>query len=858
VLPSDDAMLDGSNRTVVPGSDTPPNDDYPARTRRRRRSSRELDDDTVQALVKRMVTDARDYNDNDRAPTRERAWRYYNGAVDAQAKKGRSRAVDCVVRDTVDGILPQLIKVFASSNTVARYVPQSSQDQQLAEQATRYANYVFHHQNNGFRQLHDHFKDGMVGDAGIFRAYCEHTTETTTERYEGLTQDEFVLLLSDDSTDEIDVVDVALIITSPPPPEPSAGAAEVPPATPAPPPGGPMVPPGSPGAPPGMPGLPGAPPGMPGLPGAPPGMPPGAGPPGPQPGSAALPPELGPQEPPGGMPVEPPSNVIPFQPGALTEPQPDIRIDCTIRRTSSRKRLVIDTVDPAEFIIDRRATCEEDASLIGMDSLRPASDVIGMGVDPDVVSEIQTAHDNDRTGEKQARSPRRMINGGTDDMQDDPALDRTIRVIDVIARIDQDGDGVAERRHILALGDDFQIVRNEPTDEIPYSIGSPILMPHSAIGQGIGALVMDLQDIQTAILRQQLDSLYQAVNPRTIAVEQQVNMQDLVDNQFNGVIRCRAPGMVQPYTVEFVGQQAFPMVERIDRIKQNRTGLSEASQGLDADALQSSTEVGVRAVIGAALQKIELLARVYAETSIKRLFRQILFLAVRYQQEPMTITVDGEPFHVDPRGWKVDMDVDVEVGLGTGNDEERRSTLAFVMAKQEQIMMTAGPDNPLCSMAEYRNALSDFLSLSPYKNADRYFKTPTPQAMQAFAQQQAQAAQAQQGDQGDAQAKMAKVQADNQAKMAKLQMDMQVAQAKLQMAQQQGQQKLALQQQQVIAQLELQRMKLMGDIQLQQQKLQAEAVTGITELRAETALEKYKVDEQVKADTRLRKPQSGE
>lgn len=796
----------------------PPRLDYPIKRRR----SGELDDDSVRLLVKRMVDDARDYTQQDLAPTREKCWRYYNGEVDAKVKKGRSKAVDAVVRDTVDGILPQLVRVFASSQMVAQYDAETPDMQDMADQATRFAHYVFTKQNQGFRALHDHLKDGLVGAVGIFRCYCAHSTETTEERYEGLTPDEFTLLLAGDpdQEQEIDILQVAAWTVEPTPPAspvPDAAAGASPP--PALLPGGAMPPPSGDGASPGA-----SPPA--------PGMPPGGGTP-PSPSMA----------PPGG-------NVIPFRPGMLTQPQPETRIDCTVKRTVHKRRFVIDTVDPAEFIVDPRATTEDDAYCIGMDSIRPASDVIAMGVDPDDVAAIQTAREDDPTGEKAARRP--TSSTLPDGPQDDEATDRSIRVVDVVVRLDQDGDGIAERRRVIALGEEFVIVRNEPTDECPYACGSPILMPHSLIGQSIAQLVTDLQDIQTAILRQQLDSLYQAVNPRTVVVEQQVNIQDVVDNQFNGVIRARAPGMVQPYMVEFVGQQAFPMVERLDKIKQNRTGLSEASQGLDADALQSSTEVGVRAVIGAALQKIELLARTYAETSLNRLFRMILQLAVRYQQKPMTIMLDNKPFMIDPRGWKADMGVTVNVGLGTGNEEERKQALAFVLAKQEQILQTAGPTNPLCDMANYGEALRDFMMLTPYRDASRYFKSPTPQDMQAYEQKMAQQAQAAQG--GDAQAKMAKVQADAQAKQAKVQADAQNNAMKLKVQAMQGQQAMQVQAAKARADMELQRAKEAAKLRLQQEQARIDAATNMAELQGEMALKKYEIDQNAKIDSRLKKP----
>jgi hypothetical protein len=102
-----------------------------------------------------------------------------------------------------------------------------------------------------------------------------------------------------------------------------------------------------------------------------------------------------------------------------------------------------------------------------------------------------------------------------------------------------------------------------------------------------------------------LDSLSQSINPRTAIVEGQCNIDDVLNNEVGAVIRMRAPGMVQPFNVPFVGQQAFPMLDYLDDVKQNRTGISKAAAGLDADALQSTTKAAVTATVNAAHQHIE-------------------------------------------------------------------------------------------------------------------------------------------------------------------------------------------------------------------------------------------------------------
>ena len=62
----------------------------------------------------------------------------------------------------------------------------------------------------------------------------------------------------------------------------------------------------------------------------------------------------------------------------------------------------------------------------------------------------------------------------------------------------------------------------------------------------------------------------------------------------------------------FVGQDALPVIQMLNEVLQRRTGLSDAAKGLDPKALQSSTMIGVDAIISGAQERIELVARVLA------------------------------------------------------------------------------------------------------------------------------------------------------------------------------------------------------------------------------------------------------
>ena len=204
-------------------------------------------------------------------------------------------------------------------------------------------------------------------------------------------------------------------------------------------------------------------------------------------------------------------------------------------------------------------------------------------------------------------------------------------------------------------------------------------------------------------------------------VEGQVNIDDVLNNETGAIIRMRAPGMVQPLTTPFVGQAAFPMMEYMDQIKEDRTGMSKAAMGLNADALQSSTKAAVNATISASQGRIELTARILAE-GMKKLFKGILFLVTTHQDKARMVRMRNEWVQIDPRAWDAGMDANINIALGNGDTNERLQALMMIMAKQEQILQQLGPQNPLVTPQQFSNTLRKIVELSGFKDASSYFQ----------------------------------------------------------------------------------------------------------------------------------------
>jgi hypothetical protein len=393
-------------------------------------------------------------------------------------------------------------------------------------------------------------------------------------------------------------------------------------------------------------------------------------------------------------------------------------------------------VPPEEFLIARNARDLDNAEYVGHRSMKTLSELVEMGYEREEIEEHGASSSSfEMNTEAQVRNPAlRNYLGGTGDSTD-PSM-RRYEYVESYIRIDKDGDGVAELRRVCTIGGANYVLHDEVVDDVKFAVICPDPEPHMVIGSSMADQVMDLQLIKSNIVRNTLDSLAQTIHPRTAYVEGAVNADDLMNVETGGLVRMTQPGMIQELGSTFVGQQAMPVLAYIDDIRASRTGMSKASQGLDPDVLQSTTKAAVMATMSASQERLEMIARIFAETGIRRLFRGLLREIIIYQDRPRVVRLRNQWVPVDPRYWDAEMDVVVNVGLGTGSQEQKLQTLMAISQKQEQILQTLGPQNPMVSLKQYRNTLAQIAELQGFKDASRYFSEITPEAEQQMAQPQ--------------------------------------------------------------------------------------------------------------------------
>mgnify|MGYP003635743188 FL=1 len=583
-----------------------------------------MDETVLQGIVGREIDDAVDYIDNYISPDRALATQYYRGEPFGNEEDGRSQVVSMDVRDTVNAIMPSLMRVFHGSDESVSYIPTGPEDVENAEQATDYANFVLNRDNNGFLVMYSAFKDALIRKVGIVKCFWEDKTEVETFNLTGL-DDAALAALAADPDAEITVQNSETV-------------------------GEPQI--------------------------------------DPQTGQFIMPPMVH---------------------------------DVTVEYVRPDGRIQVEAVPPEEFLISRAAKSISDASYVAHRRVITVSELVSMGYDEKDVENMASSYDDMNLNVERYTRNRALTNDTN--ARQDKAMRKVLYVENYI-RVDYDGDGIAELRKICTAGDANKILRNEACSMAPFASFCPEMEAHDFFGSSLADAVMDIQRIKSNVMRSTLDSLSQSINPRVAIVEGMVNLEDVMSTENGAIIRQRSPGQVQPMTMPFVGQAAFPVLTYMDDVKEARTGISKASMGLDAAALQSSTAGAVNATVAAAQQHIELIARVFAETGMKDLFKIMLQLITTHQDQARMVRLRNKFVQIDPRAWDATMDVSVNVALGRGSDTERMMMLRQIGEMQKEAMATLGQMNPLTDIGKLSNTLKSMTELAGFKDTSQFWSDP--------------------------------------------------------------------------------------------------------------------------------------
>lgn len=530
-----------------------------------------------------------------------------------------------------------------------------------------------------------------------------------------------------------------------------------------------------------------------------------------------------------------------------------------VKRIKSNGKLCITCVEPENFLIDREAISIKDARFTAhRDPHVTRSDLIEMGFDPEIVESIPRYNFsyNANSLEANVRDPLSFtVSNG------DKATDR-IELYEVYVKVDVDGDGIAEMVRAYVAGADgadtlldWQVWEDEtPFENIPCE---PV--PHRFHSRSLAGEVMDIQQVKTTIARQLLNNAYAVNNPQSqIEAGSVINMDALLNKSVGGtIIRTKGSAPVSYDVVPSIMGEALQALEAMDRVTEMRTGVSRATMALDPTTLQNQTATANQNQRDSAYSQIELIARNQSE-GWRKVFRKILRLVVKHQDQPRMIRLRDKWVAMDPRVWNADMDAYVNVGLGTGSRDRDMAMLNNISQTQigitDRFQASGMTTEAIDMIPRITKTLVKIVEASGLKNADSYYPDIKPEQLEALKQQ---AEQAKTQPPPEVQAAQAKMQADMQLQQAKLQGEQQKAQAQMVMDKQkaeadlmqqaaQFQQELQLKYEQMAQELQLKREQLAAELQLKREQLAAEL-----ELKRELGTLQAVTSSAVSADTQV-------
>ena len=450
-----------------------------------------------------------------------------------------------------------------------------------------------------------------------------------------------------------------------------------------------------------------------------------------------------------------------------------------------------------EFYCSPDARTINEAPLKGRKRLRPVHELVAEGLDPE---ELRTVGDTDDNLLSNARDEDRYTQGAR------RGAARQVWWHEEYAIFDANGDGIAELLYIRRTGDwkIFSIEEMEDADDHPFEDWCPFPMQHRRIGQSLADKVMDLERINTVVLRQSLDGIYLSNLPSTYLHEDSIGdntIEDLLTVRPGRLIRWKGNQPPVERTGSFDAGVGFNALEYLERKRESRTGITRLNMGLD-DKTLNDTAQGQGQLIQKGEQMEEYVARNFANGLAKLITKKARLLR-RYGQ-PITVPIDGQYVEVDPKTWPEDMIARVKVGLGASRKETRlayrREILEYQMAALEAGLPIVGPEHLFASA-------KGFIKEAQLGEATEFFADPAQMGPQ----------------QQKPDPEMAKVQAEMQARQAEMQMRQAEAQGKLQLKLMEIEGKLALAQQDMEQRAVLEQQKMFVETQLAQQQAAFEA-----------------------------------
>ena len=600
----------------------------------------------------------------------ELSLRYYLGLPNGTEIEGRSEVTSTDVADAIEWIMPQIMKSFTQNNEIVIFDPVHEGDEKQAELESEYVYEVLMKQNDGFIILHQFVKDALMQRNGMLKVYYAKRNETKVGDYTGITEAQLNMLLSAQGVElreQTEYVDELLTIQK------QQGIQM-------------------------------------------------------QLQQMAQDPQHQAMMAAGGPEAE-----AMAEHHAQLEAEMQIPVflyDVKVSVDRIRGKIYVDPVPPEEFRVNSQhnSICLDYARFTAHVTTKTASEIIqDYNLSLEEVGSLPEGEHNDY--EKQYRFALQnesvfFQNVSDDESQKEYEVSECYMMIDILE------DGIARYMKITVAGGDTpsHILDVEEIDSSPWISTTAFLMSHKFQGLSITDRLRQIQDQKTALWRNMFDNMYLQNNQRNVVVEGMVNMDDLLVSRPGGIIRAKRLDAITPLQTPQLGQDAYNMMEYLDRVRAGRTGVDPDGQASPDNIGDRVGSEGIDRLMNAKEELVGLIIRVIAETGIKPLCTKIRDLSMRHIDAVVDFRFRGQWYQVNPSEWPDRTNCTVRVGTGTGNHALQRQALGQVLELQK---ILADSGSILVAEQKAFDTIDDFCKFSGLNGAVRYFVDPSSPEGQA-------------------------------------------------------------------------------------------------------------------------------
>jgi hypothetical protein len=356
--------------------------------------------------------------------------------------------------------------------------------------------------------------------------------------------------------------------------------------------------------------------------------------------------------------------------GEITQDPETGQFSGSVIRVASKSQVRIEVLPPEEFGITEHAKNLEDANACWHVTQRSLSDLRKDGYSDNIIDNISRSESNlaNLNQEKIARFD--QVEGlGLTELSYQEAITE-VDVYETYIELDMQGDGEATLWKVTTAGE--VLLDKEQVSGHPFVPFSPLRRPHSFWGTNWAEKVKDTQNAKTVLTRGILDHTVITNNPRWEVLNGTVmNAQELLDNRFGGIVNVKKQGGILPLPQASLNPFVFQTIQLLDERKEDTTGVSKLSKGLNSDALSNQNAQGmVDTLVDLSHMRQKMIAKEFAKF-VKFLYLKVYQIVLENETEENVIQVAGDWVPVNPSEWKERKDMTIDVALSRGDEEKQ-------------------------------------------------------------------------------------------------------------------------------------------------------------------------------------------